>query len=111
LTGKCGDAAGALRLAAALIPDQERVLGLNHPDTLTTRGTEAAFTGACGDAAEALRLFTALLRDQEQVLGPDHPDTLNTRNNLAHWTAQLRASRTEPGRTPRTKPRRRRDRK
>jgi len=34
-TGRCGDPAGALRVALELLPDEERVLGLHHPDTLT----------------------------------------------------------------------------
>ena len=76
----------ALRLFAELLPDLERVLGRDHPDTLTTRNNIASWTGEVGDAREALRLFTALLPDQERVLGRDHPDTLTTRNNIACWT-------------------------
>ena len=38
--------------------DRERVLGPDHPDTLTTRSNIAFSTGECGDAREALRLFT-----------------------------------------------------
>ena len=83
-----GDAPEALRLFQALLPDQQRVLGPDHPDTLTTRSNIAVWTGECGDAPEALRLFQALLPDQERVLGPDHPDTLTTRNNIAHWTGE-----------------------
>ena len=81
--------AGALRLFRELLPDQERVLGPDHPDTLTTRGNIASLTGECGDAAGALRLSRELLPDQERVLGPDHPDTLTTRNNIAHWARML----------------------
>ena len=81
-----GDAREALRLFTELLPDQERVLGRDHPDTLTTRNNIAHWTGEVGDAREALRLFTELLPDQERVLGRDHPDTLTTRNNIAHWT-------------------------
>jgi Tetratricopeptide repeat len=36
-TGECGDAREALRLFQALLPDQERVLGRDHPETLRTR--------------------------------------------------------------------------
>ena len=78
----------ALRLSAELLPDQERVLGRDHPNTLATRGHLAHWTGQTGDAQEALRRFVELLPDQERVLGRDHPDTLNTRNNIAHWTGQ-----------------------
>ena len=37
-----GDAREALRLFAELLPDQERVLGRDHPDTLRTRDNIAA---------------------------------------------------------------------
>ena len=87
-TGRCGDAAEALRLSTALLPDLERVLGRSHRDTLATRSNIAAWTGECGDAAGALRLFTALLPDLERVLGPDHPGTLATRSNIASWTGE-----------------------
>ena len=33
-TGRTGDVRGALELFAALLPDRERVLGADHPDTL-----------------------------------------------------------------------------
>ena len=36
-TGQAGDAAGARDQFAALLPIRERVLGPEHPDTLTTR--------------------------------------------------------------------------
>ena len=84
-----GDAREALRLFTELLPDRERVLGRDHPDTLTTRNNIAHWTGAVGDAREALRLFTELLPDQERVLGRDHPDTLTTRNNIASWTGEV----------------------
>ena len=87
-TGEAGDAQQALRLFAELLPDQERVLGRDHPDTLTTRGDIAGWTGEAGDVQEALRLSAELLPDQEQVLGRDHPDTLATRHYLAHWTGE-----------------------
>jgi tetratricopeptide (TPR) repeat protein len=87
-TGKCGDAAGALRLCRDLLPDMEQVLGPHHPYTLATRGNIAAFTGECGDAAGALRLYRDLLPDEERVLGPRHRSTLATRDNIARWTGE-----------------------
>ena len=87
-TGESGDAAGALHLSQALLPDLQRVFGPDHPHTLTTRNNIAGWSGESGDAACALRLFQELLPDQQRVLGPDHPDTLTTRQNLARWTGE-----------------------
>ena len=62
---------------------QERVLGSDHPDTLTTRNNLAFAYHSAGRFDEAIELFEQVLAEQERVLGPDHPDTLATRNNLA----------------------------
>ena len=72
----------------ALLPDRERVLGHNHPDTLTTRHNIADWTGEVGDARGHCNSSSALLPDQERVLGRDHPDTLTTRHNIASWTGE-----------------------
>jgi hypothetical protein len=66
----------------------ERVLGPEHPDTLTTCSNLADFTGEAGDAAGAREQYAALLPIIERVLGPRHPDTLATRHNLARWTRE-----------------------
>jgi hypothetical protein len=85
-TGKCGDAQEALRLFQALLPDQTRVLGADHPNALTTRNNIAHWNGECGDAQEGLQLFQAVLPDRVRVLGADHPDTLRTQK----WIGNLR---------------------
>jgi hypothetical protein len=59
-TGRCGDAAGALRLFRELLPDQERVLGPDHQETLATRGNIATWTGRCGP--RPVRNFSSLER-------------------------------------------------
>ena len=87
-TGQTGDARQALRLFQALLPDQERVLGRDHPDTLRTRHDIASWTGQTGDARQAMRLSAELLPDQERVLGRDHPAMLMTRSNIAGWTGE-----------------------
>jgi Tetratricopeptide repeat len=66
-----------------LLPVRERVLGPEHPSTLTTRGYLAYWTGKAGDAAGARDQFAALLLIHEQVLGSEHPDTLTIRAMLA----------------------------
>ncbi|MFT4216446.1 MAG: tetratricopeptide repeat protein, partial [Micropruina sp.] len=61
------------------------LLGVEHPDTLTTRHNLAFWRGRAGDAAGAAAAFAELLPIRERVLGVEHPDTLRTRNNLASW--------------------------
>ena len=72
-TGEVGDAREALRLFAELLPDQERVLGRDHPDTLMTRNNIAHWTGEVGDAREALRLFTRAAAGPGAGAGPRPP--------------------------------------
>ena len=79
-----GDPAAARDQYAALLPVEERVLGAEHPDTLTTRGNLARWTGDAGDPAAARDQYAALLPVRERVLGPEHPDTLTNRANLAY---------------------------
>ena len=69
-------AAQAIAVGEPLLADQERVLGPDHPDTLTSRNNLAAAYRAAGRAAEAIPLHERTLADRERVLGPDHPDTL-----------------------------------
>jgi len=76
-------AAQAIAVAGPLLADRERVLGPDHPDTLTSRSNLAVAYRAAGRAAEAIPLHERTLADRERVLGPDHPDTLASRDNLA----------------------------
>ena len=69
-------------------PIFERVLGLEHPHTMTTCGNLANWSGQAGDIAAARRKYAVLLAVEKRVLGPRHPDTLVTRGNLANWTGQ-----------------------
>ena len=80
----------ALRLFTELLPDQLRVVGAGHPDTLATRASIAGWTGQCGDPAGALRLYKELLPDVERVYSPAHPYALATRGNIAHWAAEAK---------------------
>ncbi len=88
LTAECGDPQSALRLFEALLPDQESVLGPDHPDILKTRNNICYAIGISGDIHRALELARELLPHQEKILGSDHPLTLTTRNNIAQWTGE-----------------------
>ena len=79
-----GDSASqAIAVGKSLVADSERVLGFDHPDTLTSQNNLAVAYQGAGRPAEAIPLFERALAAQEQLLGPDHPDAVTTRNNLA----------------------------
>ncbi len=76
---------------ASLVNTMQRVLGREHPDTLTTRSELAELIGV--DMAMLLlpgstTQFAALLPVMERVLGREHPDTLTARSELARWTGE-----------------------
>jgi hypothetical protein len=73
---------------ARVLADRDRILGPDHPDTLTSRSNLAYWTGEAGDAATARDQYAALIPDCERILGPDHPDTLTRRSSLAYWTGK-----------------------
>ena len=73
----------AIALFEQVLPDSIRVLGEDHPDTLTSRNNLAGAYLSAGRITEAIALFEQVLPDRIRVLGEDHPDTLASRNNLA----------------------------
>ncbi|MFV2099447.1 tetratricopeptide repeat protein, partial [Micromonospora sp. LOL_014] len=64
MRGEAGDAAGAVTAFEQLLADQLRVLGPDHPGTLTTRHNLALMRGKAGDAAGAVTAFDQVLADQ-----------------------------------------------
>ncbi|GAB6059856.1 tetratricopeptide repeat protein [Desulfonatronum parangueonense] len=62
---------------------RERVLGLEHPDTLTSMNNLAALLFYKGEYAIAQQSLELVLDVHERVLGAKHPDTLTNMNNLA----------------------------
>ena len=73
----------AIILFEQTLADSERILGPDHPDTLTSRGNLARAYLYAGGLEQAINLFKQTLADSERILGPDHPDTLTSRGNLA----------------------------
>jgi hypothetical protein len=76
-------AAQAIAVGEQLAADHERLLGPDHPDTLTSCDNLANAYRDAGRTAEAITLHEQNLATRERVLGPDHPRTLSSRNNLA----------------------------
>ena len=73
----------SIELYEQVLAERERVLGPDHPDTLTIRNNLAGAYYSVGRFGEAIELYEQVLADRVRVLGPDHPDTLTVRNNLA----------------------------
>jgi tetratricopeptide (TPR) repeat protein len=84
-----GDTAGALPLFRHALESRERVLGKEHPDTLSSVNNLAGCLDTMGEAEAALPLFRRALESCERVLGKDHPDTLRSVNNLAGCLSAL----------------------
>jgi tetratricopeptide (TPR) repeat protein len=62
----------------------ERVLGPEHPNTLTSLNNLAALYRSQGKYEQAEPLYQRALAGRQRVLGPEHPNTLNIVNNLAN---------------------------
>ena len=78
------DLTRAVEIGRRVLADCERVLGADHPQTLTSRNNLAYAYESAGRLDEAIPEVERTLADCERVLGADHPQTLTSRNNLAY---------------------------
>ena len=70
---------------------RKKVLGQEHPDTLTSMANLASTFWNQGRWKEAEELQAKELQICSKVLGTEHPDTLTSMNNLAFtWRKQGR---------------------
>jgi tetratricopeptide (TPR) repeat protein len=67
---------------------REKVLGLEHPDTLTSVSNLGVFLDNHGIYEEGEVMYWRVLECRERVLGPEHPDTLYSVSNLGSILAQ-----------------------
>ena len=77
-----------------MLEARRRVLGEEHPDTLTSMNNLADTLRAQGDLPGARALQEKVLEALRRVLGEEHPDTLTSMSNLA---STLRAQGDLPG--------------
>ncbi|MFE7128434.1 tetratricopeptide repeat protein [Streptomyces sp. NPDC057617] len=67
----------------AMATTSERLLGPEHPGTLTAHAGLAASYWQAGRTEEAIGIEERGAANRERLLGPEHPDTLTARGNLA----------------------------
>ena len=64
---------------------RKRVLGEEHPDTLTNMNNLAFTLRGQGSLSRAISLMEDCCKLQTPVLGPQHPYTISSRENLTTW--------------------------
>ncbi|MEU7586796.1 tetratricopeptide repeat protein [Micromonospora sp. NPDC049230] len=75
-----------------MVDDAARVLGDEHPDTITARANLATSYRQAGHTNEAITIEEEVVNDAARVLGAAHPHTIGARSNLA--TSYRQAGRT-----------------
>jgi hypothetical protein len=71
---------------------QKRVLGAEHPHTLTSANNLATSLTQQGKYIEAEQMLHAALASLQRVLGPAHPTTLGAAGSLEELRARIRAT-------------------
>ena len=66
-----------------------KILGEEHPDTLTTLNNLATTYYQLGDLEKAAEMFEKVYSLFCKILGEEHPDTLSVQNNLAYILGML----------------------
>ena len=72
-----------------LLPDQERVLGINHEQCFVTRNNIAFCLANLGEQQQAVLYSRKLVSTFKDVFGTDHLQYCNYKSNLAFWTSEL----------------------
>jgi hypothetical protein len=68
---------------------RKRVLGDEHPDTLTSMSNLAYTLWSQSSYNEAVALIELCFQSREQVLGRQHTDTQSSLETLDGWQAHL----------------------
>jgi len=82
--GSAADLSRAIDAGIRTLADSKRMLGPDHPHTLTSQHNLAEAHRLAGRLDQAIPLHEQTLADRERILGADHPDTLTSRNSLAY---------------------------
>jgi lipopolysaccharide exporter len=79
---EAGLKAAGISVHERTLAECERLLGRDHPDTLTARDDLACVYRATGRLAEAIALFKRSVSDRERLLGASHPSTVVSHREL-----------------------------
>ncbi|KAF3389938.1 Nephrocystin-3 [Talaromyces pinophilus] len=72
----------AEKMAVRAMRVREKVLGIDHPDTLTSINNLGSVLRSQGKYGEAEMMHRRALTSREKLLGIDHPDTVDSINDL-----------------------------
>jgi tetratricopeptide (TPR) repeat protein len=92
LFGEQGDEPGASARYSEVLAMQSRILGPDHPETLSTKANLAATMSRQGNYEEAKLLEMSVLRTMQRLLGPAHPHTLFAKENLEYTLRRAQAA-------------------
>jgi hypothetical protein len=84
--GKANEAVG---LQEKVLEAERRVLGEEHPSTLTTMNNLASTLKGLGRTTEAIHFMQKSLAGSERLLGGAHPVTMNRKDALDSWIGIL----------------------
>jgi tetratricopeptide (TPR) repeat protein len=84
-----GAYATARLLQEQVVAVRRRILGMEHPDTLTAMNNLALTLGDQGDFSSARSLQEQILATERRVLGEEHPKTQSSITNLAATLREL----------------------
>lgn len=79
------EVAGAM--ARQVLADRIRLLGHDHPSTLSALALTARIAHALGETDEAVEKLKEVIERRERVLGAEHPFVVEGRARLATWQA------------------------
>jgi hypothetical protein len=65
---------------------RKRVLGDEHPDTLTSMSSLAFTMKGQERRDDGIQLMTSCVQLRNRILGPEHPHTISSVATLAEWS-------------------------
>ncbi|KAF2022699.1 hypothetical protein EK21DRAFT_44720, partial [Setomelanomma holmii] len=72
-------------LDVQVMETRKRVLGEEHPSTLTSMNNLALTLKSHGSTQKAISLLKHCCKLLIATLGPQHPDTISSRRTLSTW--------------------------